>query len=240
MISQLPEQGTQVGVVVFSRTAELRIRLNEYHDRDMLLDAVQKLTYPGADTHTSAGLHVARTQLFYKYYGDRVNASNVAVLITDGVSTMDTGNIIPHAEDLHRDGIRVICVGIGDKISIAEIRAISSPPHEKDVDYLLRNTFDFPESFISILVESIEQRQVETTTASKTYSGENKGEYRWSYVNYFVEPQFQVDNYLKHMTYVNQYSFHPCNDTTILLPLLLIMLHSTPDTILPGLTAQSL
>ena len=177
MISQLPKQGTQVGVVVFSNTAELRIRLDKYHDQDMLLDAVQKLTYPGFKTDTSAGLHVARTQLFNERYGHRVNASNVAVLITDGVSTIDTSNTIPNARALHKDGVRVICVGIGDNISKDEIKAISSPPHEKDVDYFIRKTFDFPESFISILVESIEQRQVETTTQSNSNSSENKGEY---------------------------------------------------------------
>ena len=192
VISQLPEQGTQVGVVVFSQTAELRIKLNQYHQRDMLLDAVKQLTYPGSQTYTARGLYVARTQMFIDHNGDRVNAPNVAVLITDGESTIDTENTIPNAQALHRDGIRVICVGIGDRISEEEISAISSPSHERDVDYFLRKTFDFPESFISIFVESIEQREVEMTTAIETFSGENKGEYNWCYVDYFVEPQISA------------------------------------------------
>ena len=199
IISQLPEQGTQVGVVVFSRIAELRIRLNDYHNREMLLHAVRQLSYPRSDTYTAGGLSVARTHLFYEHYGDRDNASNVAVLITDGESTIDTENTIPNAQGLHRDGIRVICVGIGDGISEEEIRAISSPPHEKDVDYFLRKTFYFPESFVTTLVESIKQRQVEMTTQRNTYSSENTGEYRWGYVDYFVEPQFQLCKYLKYI-----------------------------------------
>ena len=206
IISQLPEQGTQVGVVVFSRMAELRIRLNDYHNRDMLLDAVRQLTYPGTDTYTSAGLHVARTQLFSERYGDRVNASNVAVLITDGVSTIYPENTIPNAQGLHRDGIRVICVGIGDGICEDEISGISSPPHEKDVDYFIRKTLNFPESFVTTLVESIEQRQVLMTTQRNTYSGENKGEYKWGYVDYFVKPQFQVCKYLKYIRQMFQHA----------------------------------
>ena len=177
VITQLPEQGTQVGVVVFSETAELKIRLNEYHDQDMLLDAVKQLTYPGSHTNTAGGLYVARSQLFHEYCGDRVNASNVAVLITDGVSTINPENTIPNAQALHRDGVRVICVGIGGNISKDEIKAISSPPHEKDKDYFIRKTFDFPESFVTKLVESIKQRQEETYTPSNSPSDENKSEY---------------------------------------------------------------
>ena len=98
-------------------------------------------------------------------------------IITDGVSTIYPENTIPNAQALHRNGVRVICIGIGDNISIAEIRAISSPPHEKDVDYFIRKSFGFPESFVITLVENIKQRQVETTTQSNSPSDENKSEY---------------------------------------------------------------
>ena len=199
VISQLPEQGTQVGVVVFSQTADLKIRLKDYHKRDRLLDAVRQLTYPGMDTYTAGGLYVARTQLFNEHNGDRANAPNVAVLITDGESTIDKMKTIPNAQALHRDGIRVICVGIGDGLSEDEIRAVSSPPHEKDVDYFTGKGFYFTETFIHILVESIQQYQMEITTQTNSNSGEKKGECNWDYVKYFVGHQIQIYNYLKHM-----------------------------------------
>ena len=217
LILQLPEQGTQVGVVVFSHTGELRIKLDEYHDLDELKYAVHNLHYPNNHTNTSGGLYVARTQLFNEHNGDRANAPNVAVLITATNSTVDTARTIPYAQDLYKNGIRVICIGIGDGISEDDIRAISSPPHEKDVDYFTRKSFYFSETFIRSLVDSIEQRQMEMTTAMKAYSGENKAEYNWGYVDYFVEPQLQLDKYLKHMTYVNRYNFHLFSDTLMLI-----------------------
>ena len=100
-------------MVVFSESAHLKIKLNEYNEHLNLTDAVKTLHYPGYDTFTAGGLHVARTHMFTKHNGDRVNAPNVAVLITGGVSTVDKEETIPNAQKLHRDGIRVICIGIG-------------------------------------------------------------------------------------------------------------------------------
>ena len=188
VIKQLPEQGTQVGVVVFSRTAELRIKLNDYHELSPLIDDLQTLHYPGSDTNISGALHVAHTQLFNEYNGDRRNASNVAVLITEVVFIKDINKTISHAQDLHKDGIRVICVGIGEKIIEDDIKAISSPPHKKDVDYFVREDFYFSEVFVMTLAESIKQHQIKMTTRSDSDLRENKGEYNWNYVDYFVGP----------------------------------------------------
>ena len=181
MISQLPEQGTQVGVVVFSSMAELGFKLGTYHGHKELRHAVDGLHYPGTDTNTSQGLYVARTQLFNERNGDRANAPNVAVLITDGESIDNTVDTIPYAEELHADDIRVICIGIDTELNEAEIRAISSPPHEKDKDYFILESFFSLHDFTSTLVESINQSQVELNTQSNSHSSENKGEYNWSY-----------------------------------------------------------
>ena len=170
----LPIHSTQIGVVVFSKTAELRIKLDDY-EYNSFRHNVLRLEYPESKTNTSGGLYVARTQLFNELNGDRPNAPNVAVLITDGESTEDTEMTIPYAEDLHRDGIRVICVGIGNRISEEEIRAISSPPHEKDVDYFTRKTFYFHEPFKRTMAESIKEVQVEMITQNNSFSSDSKG-----------------------------------------------------------------
>ena len=155
VISVLPELGTRVGVVVFGQTADVRIKLNEYHERYLLINAVRSLHYPDGHTNTSGGLYVARTQLFDERNGDRPNASNLAVLITDGVSNVDKEKTIPFAQDLHIEGIRMICIGIINGTGEDEIRAISSPPHLKDIDYFIRKDFYFPEQFISLVEERI-------------------------------------------------------------------------------------
>ena len=164
-------------MVVFGDRADLEIKLDDFHEHYYLTDAVKKLHYPGFDTFTAGGLHVARTHMFTKHNGDRVNASNVAVLITGGVSTIDQNETIPNAQDLHRDGTRVICIGIGDGISEDELSAISSPPHKKDQDYFIRSDFSSLTEFTSILVERINEAEAITVSQNISNTRGNNGEY---------------------------------------------------------------
>ena len=48
-----------------------------------------------------------RTGQFISSRGDRVNINNAAIVITDGVSTMDKNNTIPEAIRAHNDNIKV-------------------------------------------------------------------------------------------------------------------------------------
>ena len=172
VISQLPEQGTQVGVVVFSETSELRIKLNQHQRQVSLINAIHNLHYPDEQTNIADGLHVARTQLFNEQNGDRKNVPDLAVLITDGRSLIDIKNTIPNAQALKREGIQIICIGISDAIKEDEIRAISSPPHIKDVNYFLRSNFTSLQGLIGTLAEIIKEGPVELTTQNG-----NNGEY---------------------------------------------------------------
>ena len=173
VIKQLPEQGTQVGVVVFSTEAELRIRLNQHHGRVSLINAIKSLYYPNKKTNIADGLHIARTQLFIEQNGDRKNIPNVAVLITDGDSSIDNENTIPNARALHRDGIKIICIGVSNAISEDEIRAISSPPHIKNENYFIENGFYSLPYLTDTLVEIIKESSLELTThKSSTTNGE--------------------------------------------------------------------
>ena len=174
MISQLPEQSTQVGVVVFSTTAELKIKLNEHHSHDSLIDAIHNLPYPNQDTNIGHGLHVAHTELFNEHNGDRKNVPNLAVLITDGESKIDKENTIWNAEAVRRDGIQIICVGISGAINEDEIRAISSPPHTKGVNYFLRSRFDSLQDLTDTLVERIKESSLELTTQKTSTTGKDK------------------------------------------------------------------
>ena len=163
-------------MVVFGSSAELGIKLNKYHEHSNLTDAVKRLEYPGSDTFTAGGLQVAHTHMFTEHNGDRANASNVAILITAGVSTIDQNDTIPNAQDLHRDGIRVICIGIGDGISEDELSAISSPPHKKNKDYFIRSDFSSLAHFTITLAERINEAQAITVSRNISNTSDD-GEY---------------------------------------------------------------
>ena len=50
------------------------------------VDAVRRVRYRGGKTNTADALRVAYTQMFSQFNGDRADAQNVLVVITDGDS----------------------------------------------------------------------------------------------------------------------------------------------------------
>jgi len=60
-----------------------------------------------ANTNTSGGLYVMMTQLFNVANGDRPSVPNIAIVITDGLSTYDHNLTIPYAQEAKRRGITI-------------------------------------------------------------------------------------------------------------------------------------
>ena len=69
---------------------------------------------------------LARNEIFIRQHGDRRDAPNVAVIITDGESTERQADTIPMAQVLKDAGTRVISVGITSSVNMTELRAIAS------------------------------------------------------------------------------------------------------------------
>ena len=154
VIDRLPRSGTRVGAVLFSDRGELLFRLNQYSDLADARDAILRTRYPGANTNTSGGLYVARSQLFNVNNGDRPNVPNLLIAITDGKSTFDSERTIPIAEDLRRDGVQIVAVGITNSVDENELRGISSRPQLRDRDYFTSPDFQQLENIIESLLSS--------------------------------------------------------------------------------------
>ena len=117
--------------------------------------AFLSIEYPGANTNTSGGLYITRSQLFTVESGDRPNIRNVAIVITDGKSTFDSEKTIPIALDLQNDGVDVVAIGITDSIDEAELRDISSPPKLKGQNYFTSPNFQQLEGILDgVLVQA--------------------------------------------------------------------------------------
>ena len=154
VIDRLPRAGTRVGAVLFSDRGELLFRLNQYRDLADARDAIMRTRYPGANTNTSGGLYVARTQLFNVNNGDRPNVPNLLIAITDGKSTFDNDRTIPIAEDLQRDGVNIVAVGITNSVDENELRGISSQPQVENRNYFTSPDFQQLENIIENLLAS--------------------------------------------------------------------------------------
>ncbi len=70
-------------------------------------------------------------ELFKQENGDRPEVDDLAIVITDGVSTRDRHLTSPYAREAKERGIRILAVGIGPDINIEELESIASPPGEE-------------------------------------------------------------------------------------------------------------
>lgn len=133
---------TQVGVVVYGNKAKGVFNLNEYQDKDSLGNAIDNIRYLNQNTNTSGGIRVMHEQMFRQENGDRSNAPNIAIVITDGESTYDKDKTIPEANIARQKNIIVIAIGIGSQTSQIELEGIANKPSSKFVQQADFNTLD--------------------------------------------------------------------------------------------------
>ena len=79
-------QGTHVGAIVYHTKALLQFNLakSEYHNLSKLQAAIRALKYTGGGTRTDLALEAAANRIFSAAGGDRQDAANVLVVLTDG------------------------------------------------------------------------------------------------------------------------------------------------------------
>lgn len=134
------ERDTHIGVVVFSTDARFSIPLTRYYDKRELQSQVKQLNYIGGFTNTAEALQVTREECFSTANGNRRSAPDLAIIVTDGVPTLNAGRTEPEAMELRRSDVEVIAVGITNNVDASTLRMLSSPPQEKDKNY-----FEAPE-----------------------------------------------------------------------------------------------
>lgn len=117
----------RIGLITFSRYPFLRFGLNDTANMSQVLEAVGNVPYvPGIrETHTA--LHLLQQEGFK---GSRSNVVHVAILLTAGasVSLNETQAI---AIKIHNQGIQMLVVGIGDRVSKTELISIATNPDDK-------------------------------------------------------------------------------------------------------------
>jgi len=129
-----------VGMVVFSTNAENKFYLNTHATNTDLIKAIKALPKDRGITNTAEALQFTRDDQFTALNGDRPDAKNMVVLITDGMSNRQRENTVPNAQLLHADGVTVIPIGVRGSW-LAEIVAMASNPVE-GTGYFMRPTFD--------------------------------------------------------------------------------------------------
>ena len=118
----------KIGFLKFSDNAQ-----NIFFLSDNKAEIIRQITasvIEGGSTNTQAGLNLMHTQQFTHYNGDRDNAPNAAIVLTDGGSTINPEGTIPEADIAKGKNITIFAIGIGSEhaLNLAELRDIYSEP----------------------------------------------------------------------------------------------------------------
>ncbi|XP_052009198.1 collagen alpha-1(XII) chain-like isoform X2 [Xyrauchen texanus] len=125
----ISQEGMQVSFVQYSDDAKTEFKLNTYHDKGVVLSALQMVNYRGGNTKTGAALKHVVEKVFTSDSGMRRTVPKVLVVVTDGRSQDE---VKKSAAKLQHSGYSVFVVGVAD-VDLAELRNIGSKPSERHV-----------------------------------------------------------------------------------------------------------
>ncbi|CAC5378909.1 unnamed protein product [Mytilus coruscus] len=125
-----------IGVVTFDSSAYLRVKIGQYNETASNQNAILKIPYTHGGTSTDIALQFVLSQVFVPQAGDRHDAKDVLVVLTDGISG-NPENTAKQAYFFKERHIQVISVGIGRNTNKQELTDMASVP-----DYVF-NVIDF-------------------------------------------------------------------------------------------------
>ncbi|KAK2158780.1 hypothetical protein LSH36_164g06032 [Paralvinella palmiformis] len=129
----------QIGLSVFSDVSktETKFFLNTYDSKDPMFATVGNLPYPTGQTCISCGLKKATDECFVPSNGDRSDAKNIAILLTDGVSNrlvdeneLETQRLKDASDELYVIGINP------NNVNETELSAIADDPDSHYLEIL--------------------------------------------------------------------------------------------------------
>ncbi|KAK3595499.1 hypothetical protein CHS0354_021597 [Potamilus streckersoni] len=115
----------QIGLITFATYPRNEFYMNTYTTKSTLLSQIQRVGYMHGLTYTDKGLEFVRSNSFIPIHGDRADAQNYLILLTDGASA-NPSNTLAAAQHLKQQGIRIIAIGIGNAINKDELYGIAS------------------------------------------------------------------------------------------------------------------
>lgn len=119
----------RVGIVSYSTKVQVEFYLNSHSTKRQMFDAIDEIPYRYGSTNTYGGLNYMRTKIFTSQNGDRDDVPNVAIILTDGLSNINSRKTITEAERARSESIHIYAIGIGLS-DTREVDAIATPPKE--------------------------------------------------------------------------------------------------------------
>lgn len=146
----------RVGAIIYSNEDYLQFNLNEHQDKLSLFRAIDNIPYRYGGAYTASALYTMRTKMFRPNRGDRRDVQNVAILITDGASTIRPRRTMAEARRIKGAGIHIYAIGVG-LTDTTELDAIASRPLDEN-RFVVDNFADlrnFRSDVFAVLCESM-------------------------------------------------------------------------------------
>ena len=127
IVKNINMDNVAVGLIVFSSEVKIIFEPSQNTTKDKLLEDIRSTSYPEEMTNTAEALRTLRLNVFGTN-DHRPGVENVAIVITDGVST-DRMQTFSEADLVHKANITVYALGIG-LADTTELDRIASMPTE--------------------------------------------------------------------------------------------------------------
>jgi uncharacterized protein YegL len=157
-LADVDTNSVQVALSVFTHDVLNYFFLNTYQTRTEMINYIQSTSFPQGGTNTGAALQNLYTTVFKTNKGDRLDAPNIAVIITDGKSNNNTDTVIQSAK-LKESSVHVIVIGVA-LTDTYELNQMASEPTSENVF----NVADFSELFS--LEDIIKEKFIEDCTGT--------------------------------------------------------------------------
>lgn len=148
---------TKVAFIKVSDKFYTEWNLDRYPNETSLLSAIDNVKYPGGEYTTYGSTVILVTEIFNIKDGDRLDALNVLMMVTDGLQSV---NVILeelasafYQEATIRPTVFVVCVTPGCTESLAH--SLASPPKQASETYFLVNGYFSLAPVLGNLVEKV-------------------------------------------------------------------------------------
>ncbi len=122
----------RVGLITYGDTAQIRFHLNSYSSREDVLQAIEMTPFSRGRTNTAEALGLLHETMYTQQNGDRFDAPNFAIVVTDGESNVNPRDTIPQAIQARISGIHIFAVTVQDRVGL-EIKGIASNPDSYNI-----------------------------------------------------------------------------------------------------------
>ena len=139
--TNIDDDKVRIGVVLYSTRVKKQFHLNSHSTKEEVMGEISHITRLFGDTNIADAIQITRETMFNTRNGDRPDIPNVAIIITDGISNINSRRTIPEAEMAKDENIRIFAIGVGVENG-TELDSIASSPLEdnrisiKDFDEL--------------------------------------------------------------------------------------------------------